>query len=277
MVSARVVVGVLGPQGTVLDVALEEARRRSAQLVVVHAAGLPVNLPDLSAAAIAYDQAREAGEAILHDVREAVQKRDPDLQVSYVLSTLEPVAALRHEAEGTELLVLGTDSLSWFDRLLGGAVTQRVVRHTEVPVVVVPATLRSDASGVVVALDGDSSESAAMAFAVDQAQARREPLTVVHAVPPGTTLEDAEARKVDVAEVVAGWRTDYPDLELHPQFVVAAPDEACLAATEGSAVLVLGTPRNRSMPLALTRPVSAAIVDRARCVVAVVPGRTSVR
>jgi hypothetical protein len=64
----------------------------------------------------------------------------------HVYGKAEPgkaVDVLRESAGRAAMLVLGRDKVSWFERLLLGAVTSQVVGQVACPVVVVPARWRA--------------------------------------------------------------------------------------------------------------------------------------
>jgi nucleotide-binding universal stress UspA family protein len=69
--------------------------------------------------------------------------QDPDVVGSGVTATPvlvegQPADALCAEAEGAELLVVGSRGLGGFHGLLVGSVSQQCVHHAPCPVVVVP-------------------------------------------------------------------------------------------------------------------------------------------
>ncbi|MDP3968738.1 MAG: universal stress protein [Nocardioides sp.] len=270
--SRAVVVGVDDKQPHAVKFALEEATRTGSELIVVHSAGLPGQTYETYSAATLFASLRDAGQAILDLTREMIDSIEHDVPVRYVLSPRAPAGALEQEARDARLLVIGTEKASWFERLLGGAIAEHLVRHAAVPVVVVPERdHHREKADVVVMIDGNSAARGPLRFAFDAATARNGVLHVLHATPPGTAPEDALAAQAAVSEVLAGWRAEFPDVQVRTEFVTAHPPEACLEATASAGLVVLGRPSGRPVPLALARPVAAQVVRRAKCPVVIIP------
>ncbi|RYY39485.1 MAG: universal stress protein, partial [Actinomycetales bacterium] len=62
----------------------------------------------------------------------------PTLQVEYVLEPGEPLGVLEREALGASMVVVGSDHVPWFERLLRSRVAGTLALHSPCPVVVVP-------------------------------------------------------------------------------------------------------------------------------------------
>ncbi len=153
----HVVVGVSDKQPQALEFGLAEAARTNAELVVVHAAGMPVGAYDAYSGVTAIGALRQAGELVLQASRDLVTGLMPTVPVHYVLSSMTPASALEHEARGARLIVVGADDVDWFDRMLGGAVADHLVRRSSVPVAVIPEQDPPPSGhGVVVAIDGST-------------------------------------------------------------------------------------------------------------------------
>lgn len=268
-----VVVGVLDKQPHALRFALREAVRAGTSLRVVHSAGLPTQAVEFYISADVYADVHRAGEEILDDARHLVAEEPSAPEVTYVLATTPPVVALEHEAEGAALLVVGADDSGWFERLLGSDVTAHVARHVACPVVVVPERdyPGSGTGDVVAAIDGDTSATAVLRFAFDQADRRGGVLRVLHATPPGTLRADAEAIRANIGEVLAGWGESYPDVRVLTSLTIDDVEGACAKAAQDADLVVVGRPHARSASFALARPLAAQILRRASCPVAVVP------
>src|SRR5690606_9750314 len=107
----------------------------------------------------------------------------PDLPVRTSRLTGPRIAALVDAAESAELLVVGRETRSGLERLMGAGTTAAVATHSRVPVVVVPEDWADAERGgpVVVGLKSlahvDDLLRAAFAAAAD----RGVPLVVVHA------------------------------------------------------------------------------------------------
>ena len=268
-----VVVGIGDKQPTALRFALREAHREGTGLRVVHSAGLPAQSvvaqagPEIVAALL------DAGQKVLDDARHFIEQEVTPVPVTYDLTSDAPIGALEAAAQAASVVVIGADNISWPDRLLGGAIASHIALHAVCPVVVVPERsypMTLD-GGVVIALDGDTPARGPLQFAFEQADARGDLLHVLHAIPPGTAVQDSEAIRANIGEVLAGWSDRYPDVRVLLSFPIDEADDACLRATERSQLVVVGRPRRRGLPFALARPLAADVVRSAHCPVAVVP------
>lgn len=118
----RVVVGVDGDgtDGPALGWAADDAQRRSVDLVVVHA--------DPACASSARSVVERAVEAA---------RAGRDLTVHYTIAPSDPAPALLEAAGSTALIVVGRRHSTAAASFALGTCTRSLLRHTEVPVVVV--------------------------------------------------------------------------------------------------------------------------------------------
>jgi nucleotide-binding universal stress UspA family protein len=150
-----VVVGIDGSEGSdaALRFALEEARLRRATLRVVHAYVLPLaevapdpfllefpSVPGPDLEAIAEDLDKGAASLIDAAVERALGGSEADVAIERVAFEGSPAASLIDEAEGAELLVVGSRGHGRVHGLLLGSVSQQCVSHAPCPVAIVPAT-----------------------------------------------------------------------------------------------------------------------------------------
>jgi len=274
VIGAHVVVGIGDKQPTALRFALLEARRTGASLRVVHSVGFPTEtLEFVSGMGVVVETLQNAGQNVLDDAKDFIDQEVTTVSVDYVLTDLAPIAALEAEAQTARALVLGTDEISWPDRLLGGSISEYLGGHAACPVIVVPERAYPThlSGGVCVAIDGDTSAAGPLRFAFEQADARDNSLHVLHATPPGTQSEDVEAIRANVAEVLAGWSDAYPDVRVLLNFPMDDPEEACVRATEHAELVVVGRPHGRTVPFSLARPLASRVIRQAHCPVAIVP------
>ena len=106
---------------------------------------------------------------------------------------------------------------------------------------------------IVVGVDGSAVAEAARRWATAEAARRGRPLTVVATKP---------ARGVSVPS---------PNVHIRNLTVTPAPGRAVVDATEGAAMLVVGSPGTGRRALARLGPVGAYCVRHARCPVVIVP------
>ncbi len=138
-----IVVGVDGSEGSVraLRFALEEARARGASVKAVGAWDVPLAAYESGwvTAPVDLDEfanfARSALEKGLEDAGAAAS----GVELSSLTRHGQAAVVLCEEAEGAELLVVGSRGLGGFRGLVLGSVSQQCAHHTPCPLVIVPA------------------------------------------------------------------------------------------------------------------------------------------
>jgi nucleotide-binding universal stress UspA family protein len=285
--AGRVVVGMDGSESALLAArwGAKEAALRGRGLTLAHAilptaatgvfgVGVPprLDLIDETRANAIVELTRLAGELDCIDIRVHVEVGTPS-------------GLLLHASDTAELIVLGSRGRGGFANLLLGSVGAQVASHANCPVVVMRASSRQDASEVVVGIDGSPHSIAALEFAFNEASRRGWSLVAVHAwdVPafdlivtpdgpipfPLENVADAEIRLA--AEVLAGFKVDYPDVHVTENLVRSPAVQALLDASTNAALIVVGT-RGRNVAVgALLGSVSNGILHKAQVPVAVIP------
>jgi len=295
-----VVVGIDGSdaaQGAFAHAAWE-AHRRGCVLRLVHAQRVPLPvpapyalipiIPDQSE----LDQATRAATELLADYRARAQVAFPELRVECEVVTDSPAGALVAASADAQLVVVGSRGLGGFTGLLLGSVSAQLAAHSRSPVIVVrPPEDRGNLgvgplhTPVVVGVGGVPESEAALAFAFDEASARGAPLIATYAwwmLPPnnlGPTgprhydLAEAEdeARRM-LAEAVAGWSEQYPDVEvtLRPEHSLN-PAVGLLELSRKAGLLVVSRHGGNVLSRLLFASVGDIAVREAECPVAVVP------
>ena len=241
---------VVGADGTEVGLgavrwAAQEAARRGAPLLIVHAApylgrGGPAGAPppELPRArgitAVAYTVARRS---------------QPGLQASTEVVPDEPVDALLRAAAGSQLLVLGSSTTGAADEMVLATLATRVASRSPAPVVIVPRRRGSGHEGrpVVAILGvGDQADDEAVAqFAATAAQGLGVPLSL---------LQTRSAQP----NVAASWVDDlaacaerWPDLEVTRSDLPSARANDVLGAASPAPLMVIsvghGTLLHRSL------------------------------
>ena len=188
-------------------------------------------------------------------------------------------------SQTAELVVLGSRGHGGFKGLLIGSVGTQVASHADCPTVVLRESPRIGASQVIVGIDGSPHSMAAIAFAFDEASRHGWELVAIHAwdVPafdlivspagaipfPLADVADNEIRLA--AEVLAGFRNDYPDVPVQERLVRAPAVQAILEASTDAALIVVGTRGHGAAVGAVLGSVSNGLLHRATVPVAVVP------
>ena len=138
-----IVVGVDGSESAraALRFAVEEARLRSARVRVVAAWHVPISVYE--GAYVPTDPS--LGEELEISTRKTVEvalgelgDTAGDIVVETVVREGQAAQALIEEAEGADMLVLGSRGLGGFRGLLLGSVSQQCAHHASCPLVIVP-------------------------------------------------------------------------------------------------------------------------------------------
>lgn len=289
-----VIVGVDGTEEDrrALSWAAAEAGRRRWPLRVIHAVDYPhAQLYVETAAASRLGEDREVAQKIVDIAVAEVERTWPEVEVTGEWAAGSPASVLARAAIERDVLVVGSRGLGRVASVLVGSVSSNVTQHAVCPVVVVrekatPTRYPGDRRGVILGVDGSLASVAATGFAFEEASLRALPLTVVHAVwepytesqavvavlsdPRRVAVDDSE--RLDVAETIAGWREQYPDVNVVTRYENGRP-ERVLADLSGQAdLLVVGARGRGASKSLLLGSVSRDVLKRAHCPVAVVRG-----
>ncbi|TDT97351.1 nucleotide-binding universal stress UspA family protein [Streptomyces sp. 846.5] len=281
---ARVVVGIDAsvPAREALDWAAAEAARRAVPLRIAHSWSLaPYQVPAKEQGDIAIGAREGAGE-LVRQSRERVLAQYGDLQVDVEVLPEEPVQGLIRTAGADSMLVVGTRGHNRFAATMLGSVSQRLVAHAPVPVVVVRAAEVPHGADVVLGAAPDETD-APIDFAFGEAQRRGVPLRVIRTwmypqsypgivvVPPLDRIRRDRAESMELTEVLARAHKEFPDVEVVQQVTMDEPEGALVEASAGTALVVIGAQR-RKHPFALPLGhVAQRVLHHAHCPVAVVP------
>lgn len=135
---SRIVVGIDGSEHArrALGWAVDEARLRGADLVLVHA--LPHREMMLYPAVRVRASDEELQSGAQQVIDEALASVDTDgLEVERLVDASNPAKLLCEAAESAEMVVVGARGLGGFRGLLMGSVSQQVALHATTPVLVV--------------------------------------------------------------------------------------------------------------------------------------------
>jgi nucleotide-binding universal stress UspA family protein len=187
----RILVGTEGSQAAdnAVSTALRLARAADAEIRAVHARETPEGARRRSAAGRQVAHQRErAGERVLEAVTERAGK--VDVPATTVIDDRPPAELLLAQARewGADLLAIGAQGESGFERAIRGSVADQLIRGSPVPVLTVhqpPSTDPLDPiERLVVPSDGSSAALSAAPVARALAQATGARLDLVFAVPP---------------------------------------------------------------------------------------------
>jgi nucleotide-binding universal stress UspA family protein len=283
----RVVVGVDGSDTSVAAVrwAAREAASRRCGLTLVASISPPVSAAGFGPA---YPPALDLIGSLQVQAETMLTEVHGSLNGDDVITRVEvgsPSGVLVHASEHASLVVLGSRGRGGFKGLLLGSVGAQVASHAECPTVILRGEPRADARTVVVGIDESAAAQAAVAFAFDYADRHGLDLVAVHAwevpaydlivVPsapipvPLADVADDEIRLA--AEVLAGYRTEFPNVPVEERLVRSSAVDALLSAASDAALIVVGTRGHGPAVGAVLGSVSNGVLHKARVPVAVVP------
>jgi nucleotide-binding universal stress UspA family protein len=268
--------------------AIDEARARRLPLHFVHAyswPGLVSAWPGYSAAAgIDMTAARLNAEHVL-DIALAQASVIGTDQLELTGEAIEGLAAdtLLTQAKTAAMLVLGSRQLHTIGSFVMGSVSAAVAAHATFPVVITrgPASYPLDGAKVVVGVDGSEMSEAAVAFAFDEASARRVPLHAVccwhqHLGSADWVMEpmlhSGQTRAAAwLSEALAGWREKYPDVEVTTEAIEDHPVPGLIRVARHAQLIVVGKHGRSPLPGTLLGSVSQGLLHHAVCPVAAIP------
>lgn len=265
--------------------AAEESRLLGRGLTLVHAILPPVTTGGLG---VGLPPSLDLIEELEHQAAVQLDEAAAELGVTdaqTLIAVGAPSAVLLEASETAHLVVVGSRGRGGFSGLLLGSVGAQVAAHAQCPVAVLRAVAKETAHDVVVGIDGSPSARSALAFAFDAASRHGWRLIAVHAwdvpaydllvVPNGPVpvpLSDVADDEIRLAaEVLAGFRADYPDVEVEERLVRAPAVQAILGASEEPAMIVVGTHGHGPALGALLGSVSNGVLHKAHVPVIVVP------
>ncbi len=139
-----IVVGVDGSQGSVraLRYALDEARARAAEVTLVGVWHIPAAVNEAFWVPVDIDlddSYAKAAQDVLDKALGTVGEAASGIKTTTVVREGQAAYAVCAEAEGADLLVVGSRGLGGFRGLILGSVSQQCAHHTPCPIVIVPA------------------------------------------------------------------------------------------------------------------------------------------
>ena len=286
--SGSIVVGVDGSDSSLraLAWAVDQARLERRAITLVHTvdALTPANT---DAATVYPEEARVAlhdeSEQVLKQARSAVEQSAPELEVHEVFGLDDPRNVLIELSRRAAMVVLGSRGRGKLKSLLLGSVGVALIKHAHCPVVVHrPDRTGVTRNGIIVGADGSEESLAVLEFAYRAASMRALPLTVVHCfwdVDTGGSAPyvvsaasvDLESERLLLAESMSGMGEKFPDVKVKSAVARGLPQEVLVRLGERMDLLVVGAHQAGRVSRMLVGSVSVAVVEHARCPVAVVP------
>ena len=279
--NSPVVVGVDGSRArtAIVDLAVAEAVRRGAPLLIVHAWPGRYSGPLRPRGLVATE---EDGRHLLDVTVRRVQHLAPQLRVRTELSSGSAAHVLAEHSHQARLVVVGHRDAT-FTRSSWGSTAAYLAHHGACPLLVHRGGV-ADRGPVVVAVSTAEPVTATIACAYEEAALSGSRLVAVHVwtrptgrdpAPVGVTAGYAAGRREaerHLAEALAGWRSIYPDVEVE-RLVLHDLDVAYTLqrASRRGRVLVAGMGSNGRLAEMLYGSIGLAMVRQAECPVLLVP------
>lgn len=253
--------------------AVREAELRMDDLLLVHAYEVP-RLPPRGRVA-GLKRGREQRLALLDKIADALTV-PPRMHLDQLVEVDTPESLLPRLSEKAELTVLGHDHPRLVGRMPFGHTASTVASMSRRPVVAVPRGWTigdNDRRPVAVAIDGRHPSSSTLGHAFTEASLRRVPVLVVHAAPLAELSPGEQDTRVNLAEILAGWKADYPDIDVDTLLLAGSPRDTVATVSAEAQLLVVGSPYRGREWARWIRSVARAVLDQATCPVAVAPQR----
>jgi nucleotide-binding universal stress UspA family protein len=251
--------------------AVREAELRQDDVLLVHAYEMPLLPARGIEAAIA--QGRQERQALLDKVAGTLAV-PPRMHLDRLVEADSPGSLLPRLSEKAELTVLGQDHRALSGRMPLGHTASTVASMSRHPVVAVPrgwGTPAVDRRPVAVAIDGHHPSSSTLDFAFNEASLRQVPVLVVHSTPLSDLTSDEQNTRLNLAEILASWKADYPDTDVETFLLAGPPRDTVASVSADAQLLVVGAPYRGREFTRWIRSVARAVLDRATCPVAVIP------
>jgi len=198
-----------------------------------------------------------------------------------------PARALVEASHDAHVLVISSGQFGTVSAALFGATAAQVAAHAHCPVLVVSQDHPVPTTGaVVVGVDNDEHSAPAVALAFAEASRRSAPLVAVHAwwhEMPESLLdthswerdeqEAVASRRLYMSEMLAGWRSEYPDVPVQEVLTRGTTVAALCTAAVDAQLLVVGTRGHGGFTGLLLGSVSTRLIHQSPCPLLVVPSR----
>jgi nucleotide-binding universal stress UspA family protein len=253
--------------------AVQEAELWKDDLLLVHAYEVPMLPP--RGKATTHRRGRQGRQALLDKITETLAL-PPQMHLDQLVAVDTAESLLARQSERAELTVLGHDHPALAGHMPFGRTASAVASMSRRPVVAVPRGWiphAGDRRPVAVAIDGRHASSSTLGYAFTEASMRRVPILVVHSAPLAELSSGEQDTRLNVAEILAGWKADYPDIAVDTLLLAGSPRDTVAAVSADVQLLVVGTPHRGREWSRRIRSVARGVLDQAGCPVAVVPQR----
>ncbi|TCC07845.1 universal stress protein [Kribbella soli] len=214
--------------------------------------------------------------ALQHELDEAVQFARDRLGYeggSGWLAAEDPSDALLLEADGAEMVVVGSRSRSRMSAAVLGSVATAVAAKAPCPVVVVRGERRT--GPIVVGTDGSPDSEDAVLFGFEEASRSGQPLRVVYCWQPqaehAASVAGANALlKTWLAESLAAYRDKYPMVDVRASVAEGRASTRLIKLSKTASLVVVGSRGRGGVAGLLMGSVSQSLLHHADSPVAIV-------
>jgi nucleotide-binding universal stress UspA family protein len=266
---------------TAVQWAARDAELRNVPLTLVHAVSPEVSTwlrTPVPAGVMRWQQehGRRLVDEALKVVQAASQRGGPAGIHTEILSS-GAVSTLIDLSKDAEMLVTGAQgSGRWPGRLLG-SVSSALLRHAHCPVAIVHEDAGAGHGPVSLGVDGSPASELATAIAFDEASRRNVGLAALHAWSdldvsewPGVDWPATQSMAEEVlAERLAGWQEQYPDVGVSRTVVQAQPARQLVQQSAGAQLVVVGSRGRGGFAGMLVGSVGEAVAQMAQAPVIV--------
>ncbi|MGV9818681.1 universal stress protein [Nocardia xishanensis] len=244
--------------------------------------GPAMSLPEAEMTWLRTDGERVVTEAA-RIAREAVQGAELELTTEVTFDL--PIPTLIELSKTLRTVVVGSRGLGAFQRGVLGSVSTAVARHAHCPVAVVHDRSATDAVSltkpILVGVDGSENSVPAVRYAFDQAARRKVELVALHAWRDTSSIDlpapewDSirETERATLAERLAGFGEEYPDVTVRRIVVSDRPVRALLEASADAQLVVVGSHGRGGFSGMLLGSTSNALLHAVECPIVVLRQR----
>jgi nucleotide-binding universal stress UspA family protein len=223
----------------------------------------------------------EEAERVLERVARHIATAAPSVRLTTTVAWGDAPEIIGTASQSADLVVVGTSRVRGTAFVGGSAFPTRLVEGANRPVIIVPTNWRPGHGAVVVGLQGDMSDTTALAFAAHEASVLRRELRVVHAgrasmifdsdvAPAGDEDEASSTVGTALRHAVTELREIYPRLSVRGVVRLGQPEEVLTEESEGEELLVVGSHGWTAFDRFFVGSVSREILTRVICPLAVV-------
>ncbi len=263
--------------------AADEAVMRDLPLTLMHIIApvvvtWPVRYLAASYAASQEDNAKHVIEQAQKVVHAAIGSSGRSIKTEVLHDGVVP--GLVKASKNATMTVVGSRGLGAIGGSILGSVSRGLLHYARSPVAVIrPGKSAADATlPVLLGIDGSPASEAATAFAFDEASRRGVDLVALHAwadvaVLPEPGVEWAEYEQANhevLAERLAGWQEQYPDVRVRQRIVCDRPAHWLIDEAERAQLVVLGSRGRGGFNRMLLGSVSTTVAESSRTPVIVV-------